>query len=137
MKTTHQGAGVPPFLHQRRFIKASWRATLPDEADEFRQRKQALQQKGGIKAIVIDVGGHPSRSRGSRCSDVRSGWPSHQNNMLYQEMFMNELIELGVVAGEQNHEDQGELIELGSVVSETKAHNHGTLWDGVFPTTSP
>ncbi|MBV6791621.1 hypothetical protein [Xanthomonas euvesicatoria] len=50
---------------------------------------------------------------------------------------MNELIELGVVAGEQNQEDQGELIELGSVVSETKAHNHGTLWDGVFPTTSP
>lgn len=50
---------------------------------------------------------------------------------------MNELIELGVVAGEQNHEDQGVLIELGSVVSETKAHNHGTLWDGVFPTTSP
>nr|WP_313267938.1 hypothetical protein [Stenotrophomonas geniculata] len=50
---------------------------------------------------------------------------------------MNELIELGVVAEEQNHEDQGELIELGSVVSETKAHNHGTLWDGVFPTTSP
>ncbi|MGF6416914.1 hypothetical protein ABH900_000375 [Stenotrophomonas sp. AN71] len=50
---------------------------------------------------------------------------------------MNELIELGVVAGEQNPADQGELIELGSVVSETKAHNHGTLWDGVFPTTSP
>ena len=50
---------------------------------------------------------------------------------------MNELIELGVVAGEQNQPDQGELIELGSVVSETKAHNHGTLWDGVFPTTSP
>ncbi|HDS1556413.1 hypothetical protein NJH49_00830 [Stenotrophomonas maltophilia] len=53
---------------------------------------------------------------------------------------MNELIELGVVAGQQNPEDQGvggDLIELGSVVSETKAHNHGTLWDGVFPTTSP
>ena len=35
---------------------------------------------------------------------------------------MNELIELGVVAGQQNPEDQGvggELIELGSVVSET------------------
>ena len=50
---------------------------------------------------------------------------------------MNELTELVGVGGEQNHRDHDELIELGSVVSETKAHNHGTLWDGVFPTTSP
>lgn len=36
---------------------------------------------------------------------------------------MNELIELGVVAGQQNPEDQGvggELIELGSVVSKRR-----------------
>ena len=52
---------------------------------------------------------------------------------------MNELIELGLVGGESSANDQAgdELIELGSVVSETKAHNHGTLWDGAFPTTSP
>jgi len=72
MKATHKGAGFPPLLHQHRFIKASWWATLPDEADELRQWKQALQQKGEIKAIVIDLGGHPSRSLGSRCSGVRS-----------------------------------------------------------------
>lgn len=51
---------------------------------------------------------------------------------------MNELIELGL-AEDSAHQDQesSDLIDLGAVVSETKAHNHGTLWDGIFPTTSP
>ncbi len=54
---------------------------------------------------------------------------------------MNELFELGLAAGAKANDRAvrggDELIELGSVVSETKAHNHGTLWDGIFPTTSP
>lgn len=50
---------------------------------------------------------------------------------------MNELTELGMAAERAPEDQASELIDLGSVVSETKAHNHGTLWDGVFPTTSP
>ncbi|WP_434989717.1 hypothetical protein [Xanthomonas melonis] len=51
---------------------------------------------------------------------------------------MNELIELGLVEDSiQQDQDGGGLIELGTVVSETRAHGHGTLWDGIFPTTSP
>ncbi|MFC6838768.1 hypothetical protein [Xanthomonas theicola] len=56
---------------------------------------------------------------------------------------MNELIELGMVAGESSAHDQAgldgsDLVELGSVVSETKAHNHGTFLEASFiATTSP
>ncbi|WP_437880964.1 hypothetical protein [Pseudomonas sp. LRF_L74] len=51
---------------------------------------------------------------------------------------MNELIELGLAEDAvQQDQDGSDLIDLGTVVSETKAHNHGTLWDGIFPTTSP
>ncbi|MFO3706629.1 hypothetical protein ACI6Q5_17005 [Xanthomonas codiaei] len=51
---------------------------------------------------------------------------------------MNESIDLEL-AGHSNKQEDGssDLIELGAVVSETKAHSHGTLWDGIFPTTSP
>lgn len=55
---------------------------------------------------------------------------------------MNELIELGMVAGPsgtpQAGTADGDLIELGSVIHETKAHNHGTLLDAsLVATTSP
>lgn len=56
---------------------------------------------------------------------------------------MNELIELGMVAGESSAHDRNDLagsglVELGSVASETKAHNHGTVLEASFiATTSP
>ncbi|HEH6434207.1 hypothetical protein ACOWPU_12870 [Pseudomonas aeruginosa] len=51
---------------------------------------------------------------------------------------MNELLELELAEDSvQQDQDGSDLIDLGAVVSETKAHNHGTLWDGIFPTTSP
>ncbi|MCF8826460.1 hypothetical protein [Xanthomonas campestris] len=52
---------------------------------------------------------------------------------------MNELNELGLAeqSVQQDQDGGSDLIELGAVVSQTKAHGHGTLWDGIFPTTSP
>jgi hypothetical protein len=91
-----------------------------------------MKQASKLERKFVRLNSAPARAPGQNC------------NFEPKENDMNELFELGMLAGEaksaaRNDSRDDGLVELGLVVAETKGHCHGSLPDGgsLCKTTSP